>query len=349
MAVLPLIKDPQQYRPCMLDLIADGEARNYWLDHFDQHLSTLEPLLYDQCRSDEDRRRVASFSADLRSVIRAISERPEDFAPLTILSLDQRREKLLRQYGFEDPYKAIKEKENRAALELYPALVGELATHENENDLIRTLMENIFAGNIFDLGSLATTASYNANGQDFFSTRRSLRSRPWLVDDCDALTRFILSDRYENVLFFVDNAGADLVLGCLPFAKYLAGRGSRVVLAANSEPTLNDVTYDELCRVLGQTALLDKEFAKLLDQGKLEAVASGNGTPLIDLKTVSQECARAASETDFLILEGMGRAVESNYHIEFTCPTLKIALLKDQQVAGSLGGRLYDPVCKFEL
>jgi hypothetical protein len=49
---------------------------------------------------------------------------------------------------------------------------------------------------------------------------------------------------------FVDNAGADIVLGMLPFAREFLRLGCEVVLAANSQPAINDITADELRRLL---------------------------------------------------------------------------------------------------
>jgi len=349
MAVLPLIKNPDQYRPFLHDLATDTQAREYWLDHFEKHTSTLEPLLVEPGGIAKKHPAVDSFVRDMLCLINDMRQHPENFAPLTILALDVHRQDLLTKYGFDDPYESIKTRENQAAIRLYPKLINELAGHQNDEDLLLTLVKGIFAGNIFDMGSLATVTSYNANGQDFFKTRQTLCVRPWLVDDFDALVQHLIARVCRKVLFFVDNAGADFVLGCLPFAKYLAERGAVIVLAANSRPSLNDITFAETQQMLNQIASLDPALAELIQQGKLITVPSGTGAPLIDLSEISSECAEAALTSDFLILEGMGRAIESNYHVAFTCPTLKIALLKDKHVADTLGGQLYDAVCRFEL
>jgi type II pantothenate kinase len=44
------------------------------------------------------------------------------------------------------------------------------------------------------------------------------------------------------VVIFVDNSGADVVLGILPFARQLIKMGARITLAANTYPALNDIT-----------------------------------------------------------------------------------------------------------
>lgn len=49
---------------------------------------------------------------------------------------------------------------------------------------------------------------------------------------------------------FVDNAGADVVLGMLPFARELLRMGADVIIAANSQPAINDITAPELIRLL---------------------------------------------------------------------------------------------------
>ena len=41
---------------------------------------------------------------------------------------------------------------------------------------------------------------------------------------------------------FVDNAGADVCLGMIPFVRELIRRGTEVVVAANETPSINDIT-----------------------------------------------------------------------------------------------------------
>jgi type II pantothenate kinase len=80
----------------------------------------------------------------------------------------------------------------------------------------------------------------------------------------------------------------------------------------------------------------------------IELVSSGTGEPLIDLRGVSDELNDAASDADLVILEGMGRGVESNLEAELTCDRLNLAMIKDELIARSIGGELYDCVCRFE-
>lgn len=53
-------------------------------------------------------------------------------------------------------------------------------------------------------------------------------------------------------MIFVDNSGADIILGILPFAREMLRLGMQVVLAANELPSINDVTYTELAEILSK-------------------------------------------------------------------------------------------------
>jgi len=209
-------------------------------------------------------------------------------------------------------------------------------------------MEGVFAGNVFDLGSATTIALYNSGQIDFRTTRDNLR-RPFLVDNvAQFIHRLNTGSPYVRAMVFVDNCGSDFVLGVLPFCRELLRRGVSVILAANSSPSLNDVTYAELLPLLQRIANVCSDVGLFLSSGKLSAVPSGNILPVIDLSKVSVECAEAAQHIDLLVLEGMGRALETNYNMRFKCDCLKLAMVKHKEVADFLGGNLFDVVCRFD-
>jgi uncharacterized protein with ATP-grasp and redox domains len=121
------------------------------------------------------------------------------------------------------------------------------------------------------------------------------------------MDKFILTwgrKSWKKAVIFVDNSGADIILGILPFARELLRRGTQVVLAANDLPSINDVTYHELLEIIAK--LKDKN-GKLVgvDTSNLLIAISGNDLPVIDLARVSQELAYLANDADLVILEGM--------------------------------------------
>jgi uncharacterized protein with ATP-grasp and redox domains len=77
-----------------------------------------------------------------------------------------------------------------------------------------------------------------------------------VIDDLDQFKQKWLRKPWKKAVIFVDNSGADVVLGILPFARELLQRGTKVVLAANDMPTINDITYEELVQVVSKVSFL---------------------------------------------------------------------------------------------
>ncbi|KAG4983648.1 hypothetical protein JHK87_028397 [Glycine soja] len=161
-------------------------------------------------------------------------------------------------------------------------------------------------------------------------------------------SRLTFDSTWLIVIIFVDNSGADIILGIiLPFARELLRRGSQVILAANYLPSLNDVTYAELIKIISK---LKDEEGRLVGVGtsNLLIANSGNDLPVIDLTRVSQELGNLANDLDLVILEGMGRGIETNLYAQFKCDSLKIAMVEHPEVTEFLGSRFYDCVIKYD-
>ncbi|MHC4563651.1 MAG: ARMT1-like domain-containing protein [Planctomycetota bacterium] len=344
-----LLSDPDNYTADGWDLLADSAARDYWLGLFDNHFErTLTHAAEHYGRPaerhiDDARREFAETISQLRSAPDSLPS-----GRLNILELCRRREAVLRDNRLHDPFAHIKQRENDSAIDLYPAIVRQLHAMAPEDRWLH-LMECVFAGNIFDLGSSATMSTAQQS-PDFLLTVENTKPRPWLVDDYDRLADDLvqtLPAKWGKAVIFVDNAGCDFILGVMPLARELALVGVQVVLAANELPSLNDITADETVDVIRQLADIDRDLPALLDAQMFEVVSTGNDVPLIDLSDVSDELNAAAEDADLVILEGMGRAVESNFNASFKVDTLHLALLKDPQVASHVGGETFDCVCKY--
>jgi type II pantothenate kinase len=257
----------------------------------------------------------------------------------------------LQKHGFEDAFADLKNRENSAAQPLLPQVCRQIDALAGEARL-RAVVEGVFAGNIFDMGAEATAKQFLHGGPDFFETRKKLPGRPWLIDDYDAFAERALGTRgaspaakreYSRVVFFVDNAGSDFLLGAVPMMRWFAREGASVVLAANERSTLNDMTIHDVRAWWPRVLEVEPSLKGL----PIELVSTGTGEPLIDLSAVSAELNRAAAGADLVVLEGMGRGVESNLDAEFSCDALNLAMLKDAAVAKRVGGTLYDVICRF--
>ena len=84
-------------------------------------------------------------------------------------------------------------------------------------------------------------------------------------------------------------------------------------------------------------------------EGRLRVVSSGSDLPIIDLSMVSSAVVDEAEGADLIILQGMGRAIESNLNAKFSSAVLKMGVMKHPEVALCLGGKLGEPICKLEL
>jgi len=54
------------------------------------------------------------------------------------------------------------------------------------------------------------------------------------------------------------------------------------------------------------------------------------------------------TQADLLVLEGMGRAIHTNFYTPFACEVLKLAVIKNHWLAAQLGGDMYSVVFKYE-
>ncbi|XP_027333436.1 pantothenate kinase 2-like isoform X3 [Abrus precatorius] len=335
--VFPLLADPKMYEPNTIDL-SDHSELEYWLKILSEHLPDLvDKAVASEGGTDDAKRRGDAFA-------RAFS--------------------------------AHLARENEASLAVLPDLLMELDSLDEETRLL-TLIEGVLAANIFDWGSRACVDLYHKGTIiEIYRMSRNKMRRPWRVDDFDAFKERMIGTgdkkpaQHRRALLFVDNAGADIVLGMLPLARELLRRGTEVVLVANSLPALNDVTAMELpdivaeaakhCDILRRAAesggLLVDAMTNTLDSSKekfssvpLMVVENGCGSPCIDLRQVSSELAAAAKNADLIILEGMGRALHTNLNAQFQCDALKLAMVKNQRLAEKLiKGNLYDCICKYE-
>lgn len=357
MPTLPLLADPASYRPCIQNLLTDGmEVREYWLDLFVHHLETLAELPVNG-RSLRHHARWEVFSRNYLLGLEQLRRQPDCRGRLDVLELTRFREENLAEAGIDDPFLELKQRENAKALAALPEVFREIdATPLAQRR--EMLVLGLIAGNLFDMGCQAAMEEYEksfsgatktaASNQEFARLRSRISPRPWKYDDLNQLLRRLDERTYQRVLFFIDNSGPDCILGAIPLARELATSGARVVLAANHSPALNDVTAEELPIILTQCGNTDERLDHLLCEDRIVAIDSGGQEPLIDLRELSQACCAAAADCDLLILEGMGRAVESNFDARFTVDTWKIALTKDPMVARILGINLFEPVVRFD-
>lgn len=374
--VFPLLADPKTYEPNTIDL-SDHSELEYWFTVLSEHLPDLvDKAVASEGGTDDARRRGDAFARAFSAHLARLMEEPAAYGKLGLANLLELREECLREFQFLDAYRTIKQRENEASLAVLSDLLMELDGMSEESRLL-TLIEGVLAANIFDWGSRACVDLYHKGTIiEIYRMSRKKMQRPWRVDDFDVFKKRMLGSGddkplpHKRALLFVDNSGADVILGMLPLARELLRRGTEVVLVANSLPALNDVTAIELPEIVAEAAkhcdilrkaaeaggLLMDAMINTQDASKdnsssvsLMVVENGCGSPCIDFRQVSSELAAAAKDADLIILEGMGRALHTNFNARFKCDTLKLAMVKNQRLAEKLvKGNIYDSVCRYE-
>ncbi|XP_043703869.1 pantothenate kinase 2-like isoform X3 [Telopea speciosissima] len=309
--VFPLLADLKTYEPNTIDLSDHGELE-YWFTVLSEHLPDLvDKAVASEGGTEDAKRRGDAFARAFSAHLRRLMEEPAAYGKLGLANLLELREECLREFQFVDAYRSIKQRENEASLAVLPDLLVELDSMSEETRLL-ALIEGVLAANIFDWGSRACVDLYHKGTIiEIYRMSRNKMQRPWRVDDFDIFKERILGSGdkkpppHRRALLFVDNSGADIVLGMLPLARELLRRGTEVVLVANSLPALNDVTAMEIPDIVAEAAKI--------------------------------------------ILEGMGRALHTNFNALFKCDALKLAMVKNQRLAEKLiKGNIYDCVCRYE-
>ncbi|KAK2987173.1 hypothetical protein RJ640_030765 [Escallonia rubra] len=302
MVALPLLTTPIEanYRACTIPYRFPSDnpkkptpTELSWIDLFLNSVSSFQKRAESDDTVADAPTRAEKFALRYTEILEDFKKDPESHGgPPDCILLCRIREQVLRELGFRDIFKKVKDEENAKAISLFEGVVRVNDAIEDEAKRVENLIKGIFAGNIFDLGSAQLAELFSKDGISFLASCQNLVPRPW------------------------------------------------VVLAANDLPSINDVTYPEL---------LKDETGKLVgvDTSNLLIANSGNDLPVIDLTRVSQELAYLASDADLVILEGMGRGIETNLYAQFKCDSLKIGMVKHPEVAQFLGGRLYDCVFKY--
>ncbi|CAI7782267.1 unnamed protein product [Closterium sp. NIES-54] len=273
--VFPLLADPVSYEPNTVDL-ADSDERDYNPPHpphlsriFPSHGSVglawhgvtldhipnlVEKAVGSEGATEDAKRRGDAFALAFRAHLTRLREEPAAYGRLGLATLLEMREECLREFHFFDAYRAVKQRENDVSLSVLPDLLAELDSIPPEERLL-TVMGGVLAANIFDWGSRECVKLYRSGTiLEIYRMSRDKMKRPWRVDDFDSFHQRWQHRPYGKALLFVDNAGADVVLGMLPLAREMLRAGTNVVLVANSLPAINDVTADELTAVVAEAA-----------------------------------------------------------------------------------------------
>ncbi|KAH8413048.1 hypothetical protein KR009_007741 [Drosophila setifemur] len=352
-----LLPDPAVYQPDTLDLNTDAKAAAYWFPCF-RDLAAKFAQVAEKSQSAQDHTAAQRAEQFRAAYVQRLEEHQRNIplnsgkVVLGTSELLKLNETMLRRFGFSDPWLSQKKIENASAVARLKQRLQELDSLQDQDSRWTELVRGVLAGNMFDWGAQAIA---NILEQDsnfgLHSALERIEQRPWLLDNLDNWLRRLKGEPHKCAVVFVDNSGVDVVLGILPFARELLKRGTKVLLCANSEPSLNDVTSRELEALLDDCSRECEVLGQAWSSGRLLVYANGQTGPCLDMRTLPKELCEAIAdnETDLLVIEGMGRALHTNLNARFGCETLKLAVIKNSWLAKYLGGgEMFAVICKFE-
>jgi uncharacterized protein with ATP-grasp and redox domains len=211
----------------------------------------------------------------LREVLRAVSEMDLRQAPP---AMGQRIHRLIRGLTRQpDPYREVKHRFNRSALELLPKLKVRVAHSANP---LEAALRLAIAGNTMDMG-----VNSHLDETHVHEAIEDALSAPL---DGDVGGFFEALSGAQRILYLADNAGEivfdRLLLEQMPVEK--------VTVAVRGSPVINDVT------------IADTQAAGI--PGLVEVIDNGSDAPGTILDDCSAEFRRRFDKADLIIAKGQG-------------------------------------------
>jgi uncharacterized protein with ATP-grasp and redox domains len=211
----------------------------------------------------------------LRETLSVISQMDFQGSPVAMGRSIQR---LIQQItGVDDPYKQLKRKFNRLALDLYPMLKQRVNTAADHFEVAARLA---LAGNMIDFGSGQTIRT-----SDVVETiEKSLSAA--IFGDIRSLQQAV--EAADTIIYLGDNCG-EIVFDRLFIEQLLPKKVTYVVRAA---PIINDVTMAD-AMATGMTE-------------RVNVIDSGSDAPGTLLEECSKSFKKAVKRSDLVIAKGQG-------------------------------------------
>lgn len=347
-----LLQDVDSYCPDTLDLSLDSEAKTYWFKCFNRLVLKFEQQAVKSQNSDPTAvDRAAQFRTYYLDQLEQLQQDNPSLnpKPLAIRDLLELNETSLRRFGFDDPWKDQKKLENQASIKKLSSRLEYIDQIVDTRTKWTEIIKGVLAGNMFDWGAQAV-AQILENDADFGleEALEQIQKRPWLVDCLNQWLDRTQGPPHKCATIFTDNSGIDIVLGILPLVRQLLLQKTKVLLCANTKPTLNDITYEELRDLIEQCCSKCAIINEAYEQGMLQIFGNEQNGPCLDFRLLTSELCTEILQSDLLIIVGMARALHTNLNAKFTCETLKLAVVKNEWLAKRLGGETFSVICKYE-
>ena len=211
----------------------------------------------------------------LRCVLRTASEMDLRKSPP---AMAQQIHRLIRRLSScDDPYKELKDRFNRYALELYPGLRQRI---DNASNPLETALRFAIAGNIIDFG-----VNNKLDRIDLSKTIERALSEPLFGEIEELYYAITLA---QKILYLGDNAG-EIVFDRLLIEKLPV---DKITFVVKGSPIINDATMDD-ARATGMTDVVN-------------VIDNGSDAPGTIIEECSDRLKHLFTDADLIIAKGQG-------------------------------------------
>jgi len=228
---------------------------------------------------------------------------------------------LKRISGNNDPYKKLKDKANKIALQ-YLDRVREMCNVDDELERLKMKVLATIAGNVIDYGAYST-------GIDVEKLIKDTLNGELKIDNSKELLNDLKNRDIKKILYICDNAGEIIFDRILmeEIKKY----DKEVVAVVKGKPILNDATLE------------DAKIAKIDEIAKV--ITTGSDIIGIILEECSEEFLKEFESADLIIAKGMGNYESlTEYDDRIDKPVYYILKAKCKPVAENIGVKVGDNV-----
>ncbi|CAJ0648170.1 13867_t:CDS:10 [Entrophospora sp. SA101] len=310
LVAFPKIGDITHYQPDTISL-TDPQIQDCWISTLEKNENVINnegPLQLEKQQEDNEdaKRRASTFDTLFRSHLDKLRDQPNMYGAFTVRNSLNLREHCLRELGFSDVFAKVKSEENKTALKNLPEVLNKVDSLISIDEKVEYLIGNILAGNMFDWGSDKILEMLTSGELSFSNAHNKINKTNHLNQSKRFIQAINNRSSFKKVVMFVDNSGADIILGMIPFARFFISRGSDVIFAANNHPAINDVTV---------MVEIDNLIAAAWASKKLVVMGTGSSGPCLDLGRIDEELANACLDVDLVVLESSMAAIELGANI----------------------------------
>ncbi|XP_020399257.1 pantothenate kinase 4 isoform X1 [Zea mays] len=205
----PLLQAPVEstYRACTIPYRFPSDnprkatpVEIQWIDLFLNSVPSFKQRAENDPTVPDAPAKAEKFAQRYTSMLEELKKNPESHGgPPDCILLCRLRELVLRELGFRDIFKKVKDEENAKAMSLFEGVIKRNDEIEDDGKRIENLVRGILAGNIFDLGSAQLAEVFAKDGMSFLASCQNLVSRPWVIDDLDAFKSKWTKKSWEKV------------------------------------------------------------------------------------------------------------------------------------------------------